>query len=59
METLVATIFTILLAAGTGVEIADAGECRFVKAENSNFLYAENPGCYGADPIGARDEADL
>lgn len=56
METLVFTTFAILLALSVGKEIPDAGECRFVQVEGTNILAAENPGCYDADPIGARDE---
>lgn len=59
METVVFTTFAILFALSTGTEIADAGECRFVQVEGSNLLVAENPGCYGADPIGAGSKADL
>lgn len=53
-----ATILAVTLIIGAAVGLdrpaaPQAEPCTFVKAENSNFLFASNPECYAPDPVGA------
>lgn len=43
------TIFLILFALSTGVEIENPGPCKYVNVEGSNLIYVENTQCYMND----------
>lgn len=54
METVLATFLVAGMAIGLDNPApAAAPACEFVKAENGNYMFAANPECYAADPIGA------
>lgn len=54
METALATFLVMGIAIGLDNPAPSAlPACEFVKVENGNYLFAANPECYGADPLGA------
>jgi hypothetical protein len=54
METALATLFVMGIAIGLDNPAPSAlPACEFVNAKNGNYLFAANPECYAADPIGA------